>query len=77
LHLGDQLFGFWRQSLDRQQSIFCISNISDQVQSLSLADINLIDNEQWQDLISGQPCALQLKIDMQPYQTVWITNSPA
>ena len=77
LHLGDQLFGFWRQSLDRQQSIFCISNISDQVQSLSLADINLIDNEQWQDLISGQPCALQLKIDMQPYQTVWITNNPA
>ena len=34
LHLGDQLFGFWRQSLDRQQSIFCISNISDQGQTL-------------------------------------------
>ncbi|MDA9096139.1 sugar phosphorylase, partial [Porticoccaceae bacterium] len=57
LHLGDQLFGFWRQSLDRQQSLFCISNISDQGQTLTLADINLIDNEQWHDLISGQPCS--------------------
>ena len=77
LHLGDQLFGFWRQSLDRQQSIFCISNISNQVQHLSLTDINLIDNEQWQDLISRQPCRPNLQLPMQPYQTVWITNSPA
>ena len=83
LHLGDQLFGFWRQSLDRQQSIFCISNISDQVQTLSFAAINLIDNEQWQDLITGQPCSVEIHdsgeqgINMQPYQTVWITNSPA
>jgi sucrose phosphorylase len=75
LHLGDQLFGFWRQSLDRQQSVFCISNISDQGQTLTLADINLIDNEQWHDLISGQPCSGGNGIEMEPYQTVWITNS--
>ena len=75
LHLGDQLFGFWRQSLDRQQSVFCISNISDQGQTLTLADINLIDNEQWYDLISGQPCSGGNGIEMEPYQTVWITNS--
>ncbi|MGB2566506.1 MAG: sugar phosphorylase [Porticoccaceae bacterium] len=83
LHLGDQLFGFWRQSLDRQQSIFCISNISAQPQTLSLSDINLIDNEQWHDLIADLPCSTQTDkdnqraIEMQPYQTVWITNSPA
>ncbi len=75
LHLGDQLFGFWRQSLDRQQSLFCISNISDQGQTLTLADINHIDNEQWHDLISGQPCSGGNGIEMEPYQTVWITNS--
>ena len=83
LHLGDQLFGFWRQSLDRQQSIFCISNISDQPQILSLSDINLIDNEHWQDLITGLPCSVQAQesdsaaIKMHPYQTLWITNNPA
>jgi sucrose phosphorylase len=75
LHMGDQLFGFWRQSMDRQQSIFCISNISLVTQSVSLSDINLIDNEPWFDLISGQPCKGQHDImTIQPYQTVWITN---
>lgn len=77
LHLGSQLFGFWRQSMDRQQSIFCVSNISDQVQILNLSDINLIDNENWIDLISGMRCNQKMQsIDMQPYQTLWITNQP-
>ncbi len=75
LHLGSKLFGFWRQSIDRQQSIFCVSNISDSVQSLNLSDINLIDNENWTDLISQLSCNQRMQsIEMQPYQTLWITN---
>ncbi len=75
LHLGSKLFGFWRQSIDRQQSIFCVSNISDSVQSLNLSDINLIDNENWVELISGLNCSQRMQsIEMQPYQTLWITN---
>ncbi|MDC0088876.1 sugar phosphorylase [Porticoccaceae bacterium] len=75
LHLGSGLFGFWRQSIDRQQSIFCINNITDQVQTLNLSDINLIDNESWVDLISQLPCdGLMQSIAMQPYQTLWVTN---
>ena len=75
LHLGSGLFGFWRQSIERQQSIFCISNITDQVQTLNLSDINLIDNENWVDLISQLPCdGIMQSIAMQPYQTLWITN---
>jgi sucrose phosphorylase len=75
LHLGNKLFGFWRQSIDRQQSIFCVSNISDSVQSLNLSDINLIDNENWTDLISDLSCNQRMQaIEMQPYQTLWITN---
>jgi sucrose phosphorylase len=75
LHLGSKLFGFWRQSIDRQQSIFCVSNISDSVQSLNLSDINLIDNENWTDLISELSCNQRMQsIEMQPYQTLWITN---
>ena len=61
--------------MDRQQSIFCVSNISDQVQTLNLSDINLIDNENWHDLISGISCNQKMQsIEMEPYQTVWITN---
>ena len=75
LHLGLQLFGFWRQSIDRQQSIFCVSNISNQVQKLALSDINLIDTETWHDLISGNQFSETTQtIDLAPYQTVWITN---
>lgn len=73
LHLGAQLFGFWRQSTDRRQSIFCISNISDSPQQLQLSDINLIEAQEWMDLIGGADCQGE-SMDLAPYQTVWISN---
>ncbi|MGB3623561.1 alpha-amylase [Ketobacter sp. MCCC 1A13808] len=75
LHLGLQIFGFWRQSMRRDQSIFCINNISNEVQDIALSDINLIGTDDWVDLLSG------LKVDdlagsltLAPYQTVWLSN---
>jgi sucrose phosphorylase len=77
LHLGPALFGFWRQSIKRRQSIFCISNISCEVQPLTLQAVNLIETEEWQDLISGQKMVSRDEVlELQPYQTVWITNAP-
>ena len=78
LHLGSQLFGFWRQSMDREQSIFCVSNISNQIQTLEMSDLNLIDTEAWFDLISGDTFGEKHQIiELAPYQTVWITNLQA
>lgn len=75
LHLGKQVFGFWRQSMDRAQSIFCISNIAKQAITVSLSDINLIGTEDWYDLISGDRLDnIQDTLQLTPYQTVWITN---
>jgi sucrose phosphorylase len=75
LHLGDKLFGYWRQSIHRQQSIFCISNISNQEQQLPLSSINLIDNQNWIDLIADEQCSGDLPVlTLSPYQTVWISN---
>lgn len=75
LHLGSQLFGFWRQSIDREQSIFCVSNVSNQVQTLEMSDLNLIDTEDWFDLLSEENFGESNQmIDLAPYQTVWITN---
>lgn len=75
LHLTPELFGFWRQSMDRQQSIFCIYNISDQPQQLRLSEINLIITDRWRDLISGTEYSeLGDIIEMEPYQAVWISN---
>ena len=75
LHLGLQLFGFWRQSMRRDQSIFCIHNISNEVQQVALSDINLIGTDQWQDLISGMTIDdLSGSITLKPYQSVWLSN---
>jgi len=73
LHLGSALFGFWRQSIDRRQSIFCISNISREPQVLHLTDINLIEFDQWSDLITGEDCTGD-SVELAPYRSVWITN---
>ncbi|WP_448553846.1 alpha-amylase family glycosyl hydrolase [Thalassotalea montiporae] len=75
LHLGLNLFGFWRQSQDRRQSIFCITNVTDQLQELPISELNLIITERWVDLISGQSFDdLTQAIELAPYQTVWISN---
>ena len=75
LHLGAGIVGFWRESMDQRQSIFCISNISDQLQCLALSDINLNTTEHWRDLISLVQCTeLDGELPLSPYQTVWLTN---
>ena len=75
LHLGLQLFGFWRQSKDRRQSIFCVSNISDQPIDLPLSELNLIITESWMELITHTKITeLTQNIRLTPYQTVWISN---
>ena len=54
LHLGNELYGIWRQSIDKTQSIFCITNITEEIVTLSLLDINLDDADKWHDLITQE-----------------------
>lgn len=75
LHLGDSVFAFWRQSMDRQQSIFAINNISNQEQIVPLSEINLIGTDNWTDLISGELYSdLRAELVLKPYQVIWLTN---
>lgn len=75
LHLGEKLFGFWRQSMDRRQSIFCIYNITDTEQPLRIANLNLVVTDRWWDLISGVILdGSSDVITVAPYQVSWITN---
>ncbi len=77
LHLGTAVFGFWRQSIDRAQSIFCLSNISDSPESVLLSTINMTATEDWHDLIAGgPPVTRDAELELSPYQTVWLTNRP-
>ena len=75
MQLGLQTFGIWRQSSDRRQDIFSISNISNERQSVELASINLVSTDDWRDLISGDRINEgQTVLELRPYQTVWLTN---
>ena len=75
LTLGNKLFGVWRQSIDRSQNIFAITNISSVVRELKLSKINLFENQLWFDLLKPDESLNKLKIlKLTPFQTVWISN---
>ena len=73
--LGDHVFGVWRQSLDRRQSIFALHNVSNKTVSLSQLSMNLIEDVEWIDLLSGETVDMdQENVTLAPYQCRWITN---
>ncbi len=75
LQLGTDIFGYWRQSIDRKQSIFCLSNITDEEQKIRLSDINLIENSLWYDLIAEKSINQATEfLSLAPYQTMWVSN---
>jgi sucrose phosphorylase len=75
LHLGEKIFGFWRQSIDRKQSVFCINNVSDTHQTIHLSEINLTEFHDWRDLISGSHINnVRDELELNPYQTVWLSH---
>ena len=75
LHISDQIFGFWRQSYKRDQSIFCLHNVSNETVSVPLSSLNLINLDTWKDLTSKQIFDdLLATIELEPYGFVWLTN---
>jgi sucrose phosphorylase len=75
MHFEESLFAFWRQSQDRSQSIFCIYNVTNVEQSFALKDVNLVELDNWHDLISGHHYIDPREtVTLRPYEFVWITN---
>ncbi|MEM8578775.1 MAG: sugar phosphorylase [Pseudomonadota bacterium] len=72
LPLEPRLFGLWRQSIDRWQSIFAVHNVSAETVHLDPIALNLIADEPWVDLLTGE--AVGEEIVFAPYQCRWITN---
>ncbi len=76
LNLGKKYFGVWRQSNDKKQSIFAISNITNKKIYLDLKAINIIRTESWYDLLSKKEIEIkQEKLLFMPYQSIWISNN--
>ena len=75
LHLKPGMFGFWRQSLDRKQSLFVVTNITHEEKLLSLRDMNLYQQAQWKELLSNTIVDPSDEVlTLSPYQSIWITN---
>jgi len=78
LNCGRSIFGFWRQSPDRAQSVFCLYNVTSTSTTIAAASLNLVGNDSWRDLISGEILDLLSEdpsIELAPYQAVWLTNT--
>ena len=73
LRLDSRVFGIWRQSLDRAQSIFALHNVSGEVVEVPLSSLNLIADENWIDLLAGEYLEGET-VALAPYQCRWITN---
>lgn len=75
LNCGKAIFAFWRQSLDRRQSIFCLYNISAEATTIPMASLNLIGGDAWIDLITGESHSLdKLDLSIAAYQAIWLSN---
>jgi sucrose phosphorylase len=75
MHFGESVFAFWRQSQDRRQSVFCLYNITREVQDIRLQDVNLSETYEWADLVSGHRLGdLRGTLRLQPYEFVWISG---
>lgn len=76
LRVGDTIFGFMRQSADRNQTIFCLNNVTNRGQEIPLSSLNLTSIQQWRDLITDEVYDdLDAVMTLRPYQTVWLANS--
>ena len=78
LNCGRSIFGFWRQSPDRAQSIFCLYNVTPTRTAIAAASLNLVGSDSWRDLIGGETVDLSCEdptIELAPYQAIWLTNT--
>jgi len=75
LQLDDRILGVWRQALDRTQSIFALHNVSAEPVEMPAWQLNLIEDEDWHDLLSGDRIEADGTIALAPYQCRWIANT--
>lgn len=75
LHLGDAIFAFWRQSMDRRRNVFCLNNVSGEEQTIPISSINLVGTEDWLDLLTDESLGPDAtEITLAPFQCIWLAN---
>ena len=70
LSFGNKILAYKRVSLDKKQTIICITNMSSKSQSV------LIDNNQdkYKNLLSKKVNIISKRLFLKPSETVWLSN---
>ena len=69
LNFGSKIFAFKRVSLDKKQSIICVTNLSSKIQNITLNKTYL----RWKNLIKLQS-KLNKQLVLGPFETIWLSN---
>ena len=69
MNLGPKIFAFKRISLDKKQTVMCISNLSSKPQSIKIQ----LTNKKYKELIIGTTVGKN-NITLDPFQTIWLSN---
>ena len=69
MNLGPKIFAFKRISLDKKQTVMCISNLSSKTQNIKIQ----IKNKKYKELIIGTAINKN-NITLDPFQTIWLSN---
>jgi len=70
LSFGKKLLAFKRVSLDKKQTITCITNISSKLQSVLLAN----NENKYKNLLSKNVNIISKRLILKPSETVWLSN---
>ncbi len=69
MNFGPKIFAFKRISLDKKQTVMCISNLSSKTQNIKIQ----LTNKKYRELIVGTTVSKN-NITLDPFQTIWLSN---
>ena len=70
INLGSKFFSFKRVSIDKGQTIICITNLSSKIQKTHLNKIY----HGWDNLIGPQIETKNKLLILKPFETIWLSN---
>ena len=70
INLGSNFFSFKRVSIDKNQTIICITNLSSKIQKTHLNKIY----HSWNNLIGSKIEIRNKLIILKPFETIWLSN---
>ena len=70
INLGSNFFSFKRVSIDKDQTIICITNLSSKIQKTFLNKVY----HSWNNLIGPKIEIKNKLLILKPFETIWLTN---